>query len=304
MIYFARMEAVSMSKTKDRIRESNLRYKQSLGQNFLYDEDLLAALTEAAGVTPEEDVLEIGPGCGSLTKHLCRAAAHVLSVELDERLIPLLKAFMAEEKNLTVVQGDIMALDLREVTKDLAKPFAVVANIPYYITTPLIQRLLTSGLPVSRLALMVQKEVAEKILSSPGEEGWGPLAVRCRYMCDPYLAMEVPAACFTPPPKVDSAFIALPLREKPAVAVKSEEMFFRVAAAAFALRRKTMVNNLCATFRVERAQAVEWMRSAGLDGMVRGEKLALEEIAKIADAIVASEGSISPVGCLPKAEAT
>ena len=146
-----------MSKTKDRIRESNLRYKQSLGQNFLYDEELLAALTEAAGVSSAEDVLEIGPGCGSLTKHLCRAAAHVLSVELDERLIPLLKAFMAEEKNLTVVQGDIMALDLKELTKDLAKPFAVVANIPYYITTPLIQKLLTGGLPVSRLALMVQK---------------------------------------------------------------------------------------------------------------------------------------------------
>ena len=279
-----------MSKTKDRIRESNLRYKQSLGQNFLYDEELLAALTAAAGVSADEDVLEIGPGCGSLTKHLCRAAAHVLSVELDERLIPLLKAFMAEEKNLTVVQGDIMALDLREVTKDLSKPFAVVANIPYYITTPLIQRLLTGGLPVSRLPLMVQKEVAEKILSSPGEEGWGPLAVRCRYMCDPYLAMEVPAACFTPPPKVDSAFIVLPLREKPAVAVKSEEMFFRVAGAAFALRRKTMVNNLCASFRVERARALEWMRSAGLDEMVRGEKLTLEELGALADVITEGSG--------------
>lgn len=272
-----------MSKTKDRIRESNLRYKQSLGQNFLYDENLLAALAEAAEVSPAEDVLEIGPGCGSLTKHLCRSAAHVLSVELDERLIPLLNAFLAEEKNLTVVQGDIMALDLKEITKGLSSPFAVVANIPYYITTPLIQRLLTSGLNISRLALMVQKEVAEKILSGPGEDGWGPLAIRCRYMCDPYMAMEVPAACFTPPPKVDSAFIVLPLREKPAVEVKSEEMFFKVAAAAFALRRKTMVNNLCATFRAERAQAVEWMNRAGLDIQVRGEKLTLEELGRLSD---------------------
>ena len=279
-----------MSKTRERIRESNLRYKQSLGQNFLYDEDLLAALAKAAGVSGTEDVLEIGPGCGSLTKHLCRAAAHVLSVELDERLIPLLNAFLAEEKNLTVVQGDIMALDLQEVTKDLKKPFAVVANIPYYITTPLILRLLTGGLRISRLALMVQKEVAEKILSSPGEEGWGPLAIRCRYMCEPYLAMDVPAACFTPPPKVDSAFIVLPVREKPAVTVKSEEMFFRVAAAAFALRRKTMLNNLCATFRVERAQAAEWMEKAGLDMMVRGERLTLEELAAIADAITDGSG--------------
>ena len=274
-----------MSKTKARIRESNLRYKQSLGQNFLYDEDLLTELTKAAGVLPTEDVLEIGPGCGSLTKHLCRSAAHVVSVELDERLIPLLKAFMAEEHNLTIVQGDIMALDLRELTGEMSSPFAVVANIPYYITTPLIQRLLTSGLKISRLALMVQKEVADKILSSPGEEGWGPLAIRCQYMCEPYLAMDVPAACFTPPPKVDSAFVVMPVREKPAVAVKSEEMFFRVAAAAFALRRKTMVNNLCATFRVERDRAVDWMNRAGLDEKIRGEKLTLEELGRLADVI-------------------
>ena len=274
-----------MSKTKDRIRESNLRYKQSLGQNFIYDDELLASLTEAAGVSASEDVLEIGPGCGSLTKHLCVAARKVISVELDERLIPLLQAFLAGEKNWSVVQGDIMALNLAEVTAELQKSFAVVANIPYYITTPLIQRLLTSGLPISRMALMVQKEVADKILSSPGEEGWGPLAVRCQYMCEPQRAMEVPAACFTPPPKVDSAFVVLPLREKPAVEVKDREMFFRVANAAFAMRRKTMLNNLCATFRVERPQAQEWMAAAGLDEKIRGERLTLEELARLADAV-------------------
>ena len=182
-----------MSKTKERIRESNLRYKQSLGQNFLYDEELLAELTAAARVTPEEDVLEIGPGCGSLTKHLCRAAHSVLAVELDERLIPLLQAFLAGEKNLTVVQGDVMALNLQEVTAGLRKPFAVVANIPYYITTPLIRLLLESGLPVSRLALMVQQEVADKILAEPGDDAWGPLSVLCRFLCEPRLAVRVPA---------------------------------------------------------------------------------------------------------------
>lgn len=130
-----------MSKGKERIRDSALRYKQSLGQNFLYDEALLAELTVAAGVTKDEDVLEIGPGCGSLTKHLCDAAGQVVAVELDERLIPLLKAFLAEKKNLTVVQGDAMAVDLKQVTAGLRRPFAVVANIPYYITTPLIRLL-------------------------------------------------------------------------------------------------------------------------------------------------------------------
>ena len=274
-----------MSKTKDRIRESNLRYKQSLGQNFLYDEDLLAELTEAAGVTKDEDVLEIGPGCGSLTKHLCDSANRVLAVELDERLIPLLSAFLEDKKNLTVIQGDVMSLNLSEVTADLKKPFAVVANIPYYITTPLIRLLLSSDLPVSRLALMVQQEVADKILASPGEEGWGPLSILCQFLCEPRLAVKVPAEMFTPPPKVDSAFVVLPLREKPAVDVKDREMFFRVANAAFALRRKTMVNNLCATFRVERAQALAWMAAAGLDEKIRGEKLTLEELARLADAV-------------------
>ena len=274
-----------MSRTKERIRESNLRYRQSLGQNFLYDEELLAQLTAAAGVTKDEDVLEIGPGCGSLTKHLCRAADRVLAVELDERLIPLLEAFLAEEKNLTVVQGDVMSLNLKEVTAGLKKPFAVVANIPYYITTPLIKLLLSGDLPVSRLALMVQQEVADKILAEPGDEAWGPLSILCRFLCEPRLAVHVPAAMFTPPPKVDSAFVVLPLRETPAVDVKSREMFFRVANAAFALRRKTMLNNLCASFRVERAQAAAWMNAAGLDEKIRGEKLTLEELARLADEI-------------------
>ena len=282
------------SKTKDRIRESGLRYKKALGQNFLYDEELLASLAEASGVTRDEDVLEIGPGCGSLTKHLCDAAGRVLAVELDERMIPLLKAFLAEKDNLTVVQGDIMALDLHALTADLRKPFAVVANIPYYITTPLIRMLLTGGLPVSRLALMVQQEVADKILAEPGGEAWGPLSVLCRFLCDPMLAMRVPAACFTPPPKVDSAFVVLPVRAVPAVEVRSREMFFRVAGAAFALRRKTMLNNLCATFRADRARALAWMEQAGLDEKIRGEKLTLPELARLADAIEEASAESSP----------
>lgn len=278
-----------MSKTKDRIRESNLRYKQSLGQNFIYDDALLSELTEAAGVTGEEDVLEIGPGCGSLTKHLCGAAHRVVSVELDERLIPLLEAFLCGEKNWNVVQGDIMELNLAKVTEELRKPFAVVANIPYYITTPLIQRLLTSGLPISRMALMVQKEVADKILSSPGGEGWGPLAVRCQYMCEPRRALEVPAACFTPPPKVDSTFVVLPMRKEPAVQVKDENMFFRTVNAAFALRRKTLLNGLCAAFRTERETAAGWLEKAGIDPMIRGEKLTMEEMGRLSDAIAGEE---------------
>lgn len=273
-----------MSKTKERIRDSQLRYKQGLGQNFIYDDALLDALVDCAGVGPEDDVLEIGPGSGSMTRRLCAAAHHVLSVELDERLIPLLRAFLHDCGNFTLVEGDILRLDLGEITAPLRKPLRVVANIPYYITTPLINLLLQSGLPLKGLALMVQKEVADKILSAPGQEGWGMLAVRCQYLCEPSLAMEVPAACFTPPPKVDSAFVVLPMREAPAVAVKDEALFFRVAGAAFALRRKTMVNNLCATFRLSREEALGLMAAAGLDEKIRGEKLTLQELGRLANA--------------------
>ncbi len=276
-----------MSKTKERIRNSQLRYKQGLGQNFIYDEDLLASLVRSAGVGKEDDVLEVGPGAGSMTKHLCRTVHHVLSVELDDRLIPLLEAYMSEFDNFTLVHGDVMTVNLPEITANLRKPLCVVANIPYYITTPLMTMLLDSPLDIRQMALMVQKEVADKVLAQPGDEAWGMLALRCQFYCEPYLAMDVPAACFTPAPKVDSAFIVLPRRETPRVAVRSEEDFFRVAQAGFALRRKTMTNGLCAAFHMDRAEAVQLMNAAGLDERVRCEKLAFEELARLSDAYTA-----------------
>ncbi len=276
-----------MSKTKERIRDSQLRYKQGLGQNFIYDEDLLASLVQAAGVTAEDDVLEVGPGAGSMTKHLCRAAHHVLSVELDDRLIPLLQAYMNEFDNFTLVHGDVMSVNLPQITADLRKPLSVVANIPYYITTPLMTMLLDSPLDIRQMALMVQKEVADKVLAQPGEDAWGMLALKCQFYCEPYLAMDVPAACFTPAPKVDSAFIVLPRRDTPRVEVKSAEDFFRVAQAGFALRRKTMTNGLCAAFHMDRTEAVSLMQAAGLDERVRCEKLTFEELARLSDAYTA-----------------
>ncbi len=272
-----------MSKTKERIRESNLRYQQGLGQNFIYDDDLLEAIVAASAVDGQDSVVEIGPGAGSLTKHLCAHAGHVMSIELDSRLIPLLRVAMEHCDNFTLVQGDAMTLDLPEITKDLPRPLSVVANIPYYITTPLITRLLTSGLHLKRLCVMVQKEVADKLLSAPGDEGWGMLPLRCQYLATIRRAMEVPAACFTPKPKVDSSFVVMELRETPAVRVKSEEDFFRVAQAGFALRRKTLVNALGAAFHLEREAALELVRKAGLDEKIRGEKLTLEQLAVLSD---------------------
>lgn len=274
-----------MSKTKERIRDSQLRYKQGLGQNFIYDDDLLAELVRLSGVDAEDDVLEVGPGSGALTKHLCQAAHHVLSLELDERLLPLIRTFLAAYDNFELHQGDALTTDLPALTAGLRRPFSVVANIPYYITTPLVNLLLGGSLPLKRLALMVQKEVADKMLAQPGEEAYGPLALRCQYYSDPCLAMIVPAACFTPVPKVDSAFVLLPVRETPPVAVQDEKTFFKVVNAAFALRRKTMVNNLCASFRMERDAACALMEQCGLDTRIRGEKLSMAEMAALANAM-------------------
>ena len=273
-----------MSKTKERIRESQLRYQQGLGQNFIYDDDLLEQLVIASGVGENDCVLEIGPGAASLTGHLCDHAKQVVSVELDERLIPLIRVAMEKHSNFTLVQGDAMTVDLAALTEAMDGPVSVVANIPYYITTPLIQRILTCGISLKTLAVMVQKEVADKLLSAPGEEGWGMLALRCQYLAELHRAMEVPAACFTPVPKVDSTFVVMQMREAPAVSVRCEEDFFRVAQAGFALRRKTLTNGLCAAFHMERQEALDLMEAAGLDSRIRGEKLTMEELARLSDA--------------------
>lgn len=271
-----------MSKSRERIRDSQMQYKKGLGQNFIYDEDLLASLVEAAGVGSEDEVLEIGAGSGNLTRELCRRVRKVTSIELDERLLPLIRVSCEPYGNLELVQGDAMELNLEEMMgRD--REISVVANIPYYITTPLLTRLLTSGLRIRHMAVMVQKEVADKICAGPGEEGWGMLALRIRQSCDVLRVVDVPRTWFTPVPKVDSAFVVLEMREAPRVQPRSEEDFYRVAAAGFAQRRKTMANAIMATFRIEKARALEWLERAGLDEKVRGEKLTLEELCRLSD---------------------
>ena len=271
-----------MSKSRERIRDSQMQYKKGLGQNFIYDEDLLASLVEAAGVGSEDEVLEIGAGSGNLTRELCRRVRKVTSIELDERLLPLIRVSCEPYGNLELVQGDAMELNLEEMMgRD--REISVVANIPYYITTPLLTRLLTSGLRIRHMAVMVQKEVADKMCAGPGEEGWGMLALRIRQSCDVLRVVDVPRTWFTPVPKVDSAFVVLEMRSVPRVQPRSEEDFYRVAAAGFAQRRKTMANAVMATFRIEKARALEWLERAGLDEKVRGEKLTLEELCRLSD---------------------
>ena len=265
-------------------KNTEFHHKRSLGQNFLTDEGLFEQLVDLSGVTKEDAVLEIGAGAGGMTKVLSKRCRKVISIEIDDALLPILGVVLQQCGNVQLVHGDVMRLNLPEITKDLG-PFHVVANIPYYLTTDLMTMLFTSGMPIESISVMVQKEAAEKMAAHPGEEGYGMLSVRAQYDYQPEIALDVPACLFTPPPKVDSAFIVMPRREKPAVEVQDEKLFFRVAAAAFAMRRKTMENNLISSFRVSREQAGEWMEKSGLDRGVRGETLSLQDFAAIADTI-------------------
>lgn len=274
-----------MKQPSDAVRAQGFRYKHSLGQNFIYDEALLARLVESAGVEPGDDVLEIGPGSGSLTRLLAARARRVLALELDRDLLPILSQTLCTYPNASVMLGDVMKADLAAMIKEaFGEPqrLLLVANLPYYITTPVLTRLLTERLPIVRAAVMVQKEVAEKMLAQPGEAGYGMLSVQCQYYARVREAMRVPASCFTPQPKVDSAFMLLDLRERPPVDAPDEARFFGVVKAAFSMRRKTVKNNLQGALGLSREQAQGCLLEAHIDVCARAETLSLAEFAALA----------------------
>ena len=269
---------------KQKQKSEAFRPKKSLGQNFLTDEALFDQLVSLSGVGKEDAVLEIGAGAGGMTKSLSKACRQVMSIEVDGTLLPILRVALEKCSNVQLVHGDVLRLNLPELTAPLG-PFHVVANIPYYLTTELMTLLLTSSMPIQSISVMVQKEAAERITAKPGEDGYGMLAVRAQYFYAPEIALDVPACLFTPPPKVDSAFVVMPRRREPAVQVRDENLYFKVASAAFAMRRKTMENNLIATFRVSRDQARQWLDACGIESGARGETLSLADFAHLADRI-------------------
>ena len=262
--------------------------KRSLGQNFLTDDALFEQLVALSGVGPEDAALEIGAGAGGMTKALSAACRQVVAIEVDGTLLPILRVVLEKCGNVELVHGDVMRLNLPDITAPLG-PFHVVANIPYYLTTDLMTLLLKSDMPIRSISVMVQKEAAERIVAGSGEEGYGMLAVRAQYFYDPHIALDVPACLFTPPPKVDSAFVVMPRREKPPVRVRDEALFFKVAAAAFAMRRKTMENNLIASFRVPRDQARAWLEDCGIAPGARGETLSLQDFAALSHRVGPAE---------------
>ena len=267
------------------LQARGFRFTHSLGQNFLIDEDVLEEIVTKAAVSGR-NVLEIGAGAGCLTQALAREAGRVLAIEIDDKLMPVLNTVLAPQKNVTLVQGDALKLNLEQLTRDAfgGEPFDVVANLPYYITTPVLFRLLEGELPIERICVMLQKEAVARVTARPGAKEYGPLAIRAQYYTQPRVARIVEAACFTPPPKVDSAFVCMPWRDQPAVQVGDEVRFFRIVNAAFALRRKTLCNNLTSAFRLTREEALAWIARAGLPENIRGEALSLQQFADLANA--------------------
>lgn len=257
-------------------------YKHDLGQHFLYDEALLRSLVAATGVSREDGVLEIGPGAGTLTRCLCEAAGRVVAVEVDRDVLPFLRAATGAFDNLTIIEGDVRRLDLAEICRPLGEGFFVIANIPYNITTPILDLLWESRLPIRQISVMVQKEVADKLLAAPSTSAYGLTSVRCQYLTIPRLVQVVPAECFTPPPKVDSAFVSMEMRAQPPASVADEALLWRMVRAGFSLRRKTLTNALKDVVEGEALRAA--LRSLGLAETVRGEALGVEAWIALANA--------------------
>jgi 16S rRNA (adenine1518-N6/adenine1519-N6)-dimethyltransferase len=261
------------------LKRFGIRMSKKLGQNFLIDEHVVRSIVEAANIGKGDAVLEIGPGIGTLTQGLAEAGAEVTAVEIDRRLIEVLAKTLEGYENIKVVHGDILRID---IAKEVMAPrYKVVANLPYYITTPIIMGLLEAHMPVDVLVTMVQKEVAQRMVAVPGTKDYGSLSVAVQYYTKPEIMFIVPPASFIPPPAVDSAVIRCTVREKPPVQV-DERVFFRVVKAAFAQRRKTLSNTLKTTgVPAETLKVI--LEKAGIDGTRRGETLSLEEFAAIAN---------------------
>ncbi|XEC94995.1 16S rRNA (adenine(1518)-N(6)/adenine(1519)-N(6))-dimethyltransferase RsmA [Paenibacillus tarimensis] len=283
-------EVATPKRTQEIIRRYGFSFKKSLGQNFLIDQNILQKIVAAAELDETKGALEIGPGIGALTQHLARTADRVTAVEIDQRLIPILGDIFAGQSNVEIVHGDVLKLDLASLVESRFQGLSgvsVVANLPYYVTTPILMKLLEDKLPLQHIVVMIQKEVAERMAAKPGSKAFGSLSVAVQYYCEPKLVCEVPHTVFIPQPNVDSAVIKLSLRDKPPVEVSDESFFFRVVQASFAQRRKTIANNLGVFVGKERReQLIQLLKSINIDAMRRGETLSLEEFAAVSEALL------------------
>ena len=259
----------------------DIKMSKKLGQNFLIKRGIVDEIVHAAELTVGEPVLEVGPGIGTLTQGLAQSGADVTAIELDRRLLEVLDTTLASYDNVRIIHGDVLKLDVPTIMNH--KPFKVVANLPYYITTPIIMSLLESKLPIERLVVMVQKEVALRMIAKPGTKDYGALSVAVQYYTEPDIVLDVPPKSFLPAPAVTSSVIRCVLRDKPPVDVTDEKLFFRVVKAGFAQRRKTFSNTMKTT-GLTRDRIEELLAKANIDGQRRGETFTLQEFADVANA--------------------
>ena len=259
----------------------DIKMSKKLGQNFLIKRGIVDEIVHAAELTVGEPVLEVGPGIGTLTQGLAQSGADVTAIELDRRLLEVLDTTLASYDNVRIIHGDVLKLDVPTIMNH--KPFKVVANLPYYITTPIIMSLLESKLPIERLVVMVHKEVALRMVAKPGTKDYGALSVAVQYYTEPDIVLDVPPKSFLPAPAVTSSVIRCVLRDKPPVDVIDEKLFFRVVKAGFAQRRKTFSNTMKTT-GLTRDRIEELLAKANIDGQRRGETFTLQEFADVANA--------------------
>ena len=279
------MDLTSPKTIKEICTRFDFSFSKGLGQNFLSDRHILEKIVEAAQI--RFGVLEIGPGFGVLTRELAENAQKVVSVEIDKRLIPVLEYTLSDFDNVSIIENDILKADVQKIIEEnfRGEPVSIAANLPYYITTPIIARLLELKLPVENIVVMVQKEVSERICAAPGTKDYGAISVLCQYYTEPEIITKVPASCFVPSPKVDSAVLRLKILDMPSVSPKDEKLFFRLVKAGFAQRRKTLLNCMSHGLSLEKSLCTEILSACGIEPSIRAERLSLEEFAAIADEI-------------------
>ncbi|MEZ7657505.1 16S rRNA (adenine(1518)-N(6)/adenine(1519)-N(6))-dimethyltransferase RsmA [Streptococcus sp. 20925_1_44] len=285
------MRIADYSVTKAVLERHGFTFKKSFGQNFLTDTNILQKIVDTAEIDDQVNVIEIGPGIGALTEFLAERAAQVMAFEIDHRLVPILADTLRDFDNVTVVNEDILKVDLAQHIQNFKNPdlpIKVVANLPYYITTPILMHLIESGIPFSEFVVMMQKEVADRISAKPNTKAYGSLSIAVQYYMTAKVAFIVPRTVFVPAPNVDSAILKMVRRPEPAVAVEDEKFFFKVSKASFTHRRKTLWNNLTGYFgKTEEVKdkLTKALDQAGLSPSVRGEALSLAEFASLADAL-------------------
>lgn len=271
------------------LQKYDFNFQKKFGQNFLIDTSVLDRIIDAACIGKDDLVLEIGPGIGTMTQYLCEHAREVVAVEIDKNLIPILEDTLSEYENVSVINEDILKVDINKLVqeKNNGRPIKVVANLPYYITTPIIMGLFESKVPLSSITIMVQKEVADRMQAGPGTKDYGALSLAVQYFAKPQIVANVPPNCFMPRPKVGSAVIRLTRFEQPPVEVQDEEMLFRIIRASFNQRRKTLTNSLVnGGIPVSKEELLDCLEQMELSPTIRGEALTLEQFACLTDYIV------------------